>query len=65
MVAGAEAGADVVALDQAVKPLGLATAERGAAQNWILEPMGLVTDLSGPQVFDGGLRAETRFPRCI
>lgn len=61
MATGAEAGADVVALDQAVKPLGLATAERGAAQNWILEPMGLVTDLSGSHVFDGGLRAETPF----
>ncbi|MDH4442507.1 MAG: glycoside hydrolase/phage tail family protein, partial [Rhizobium sp.] len=59
MAAGAEAGADVVALDQAVKPLQLATAERGAEQNWILEPMGLVTELSGPHRFAGGLRAET------
>jgi hypothetical protein len=59
MTAAAEAGADVVLLDAAVKLLDLSMAERGAAQNWILEPMGLVTDLSGPHVFAGGLRAET------
>ncbi len=57
--AGALVGAEVVLLDEAVRPLGLVNAERGAAQNWILEPMGLVTELSGPFVFDGGLRAET------
>ncbi len=57
--AGAVAGAEVVLLDEAVRSLGLSNAERGAAQNWILEPMGLVTELSGPFVFDGGLRAET------
>ncbi|NBB51023.1 hypothetical protein GVN24_22340 [Rhizobium sp. CRIBSB] len=56
--AGADVGAEVVLLDEAVRALGLVNAERGAAQNWILEPMGLVTDLSGPFVFDGGLRAE-------
>jgi hypothetical protein len=59
VVAGAAAGADVVLLDAAVKPLPLATAERGATQNWILEPMGLVTEISGPHGFAGGLRAET------
>ncbi|MGC4410365.1 hypothetical protein D4A92_13705 [Rhizobium rosettiformans] len=59
MAAGAAAGAEIVALDEAVRPLGLINAERGAAQNWILEPMGLVTELSGPHVFAGGLRAET------
>jgi hypothetical protein len=59
MAAGAAVGADVVALDAAVRPLGLVNAERGAAENWILEPMGLVTELSGPHVFVGGLRAET------
>lgn len=57
--AGAVVGAEVVLLDEAVRSLGLVNAERGAAQNWILEPMGLVTELSGPFVFDGGLRAET------
>jgi hypothetical protein len=57
--AGSGVGADVVLLDAAVRALGLANAERGAAQNWILEPMGLVTELSGPFVFDGGMRAET------
>ncbi|MGQ2970570.1 MAG: baseplate multidomain protein megatron [Allorhizobium sp.] len=57
--AGAAVGAEVVLLDGAVRSLGLVNAERGAAQNWILEPMGLVTELSGPFVFDGGLRAET------
>ncbi|MBB5274229.1 hypothetical protein HNR26_000267 [Rhizobium rosettiformans] len=57
--AGAVVGAEVVQLDEAVRSLGLVNAERGAAQNWILEPMGLVTELSGPFVFDGGLRAET------
>jgi hypothetical protein len=56
---GADVGAEVVLLDEAVRALGLVNAERGAAQNWILEPMGLVTELSGPFVFDGGLRAET------
>lgn len=56
--AGAFVGTEVVLLDAAVRPLGLAGAERGAAQNWILEPMGLATELSGPFVFDGGLRAE-------
>jgi len=59
MAAGAAVGADVVALDAAVRPLGLVNAERGTAENWILEPMGLVTELSGPHVFVGGLRAET------
>ncbi|SIQ49012.1 Putative phage tail protein [Rhizobium sp. RU33A] len=59
VVAGAAAGAEVVVLDEAVRSLGLGNAERGAAQNWILEPMGLVTELSGPHVFAGGLRAET------
>lgn len=59
VVAGAAAGADIVALDEAVRSLGLGNAERGAAQNWILEPMGLVTEISGPHVFAGGLRAET------
>lgn len=57
--AGATVDAEVVLLDEAVRPLGLDNAERGASQNWILEPMGLVTELSGPHVFDGGLRAET------
>ncbi len=57
--AGAVVGAEVVLLDEAVRSLGLSNAERGAAQNWILEPMGLVTELSGPFVFDGGLRPET------
>jgi hypothetical protein len=57
--AGAAVGAEAVLLDGAVRALGLVNAERGAAQNWILEPMGLVTELSGPFVFDGGLRAET------
>jgi hypothetical protein len=59
MTAGAATGAEVVLLDAAVRPLGLVNAERGTAQNWILEPLGLVTELSGPFVFDGGLRAET------
>ncbi|ODS56785.1 MAG: hypothetical protein ABS40_08285 [Agrobacterium sp. SCN 61-19] len=59
LAAGAAAGAEIVALDEAVRSLGLGNAERGAAQNWILEPMGLVTELSGPHVFAGGLRAET------
>ncbi len=57
--AGATSDAEVVLLDDAVRALGLVNAERGAAQNWFLEPMGLVTELVGPFVFDGGLRAET------
>lgn len=59
LAAGAAAGAEIVSLDEAVRSLGLGNGERGAAQNWILEPMGLVTELSGPHVFAGGLRAET------
>lgn len=58
-VAGASVGAEVVLLDTAVRPLGLVHAERGATQNWILEPMGLLTDIAGPFAFGGGLRAET------
>ncbi len=58
-MAGASVGAEVVLLDTAVRPLGLVHAERGATQNWILEPMGLLTDIAGPFAFGGGLRAET------
>ena len=69
MVAGAAVGAEVVLLNEAVRALGLENAERGAGQNWILEPMGLVTELSGPHVFSGGLKAETPLspvhPRAI
>ncbi|KPF41100.1 glycoside hydrolase TIM-barrel-like domain-containing protein [Rhizobium sp. AAP43] len=59
MRATAAVGADLVLLDDAVRPLGLAAAERGVATNWILEPIGLLSDRAGPFVQAGGLQAET------
>lgn len=56
--AGALAGAPVVLLDAAVRPLGLTPDEAGRALNFIAEPVG-GSGMAGPVVFSGGLRAET------
>jgi hypothetical protein len=69
MAAGAVIGAAVVVLDEAVRPLGLGTGERGLRLNWIAEAIGMASGQGasgqgaggrdGPLVFEGGLRAET------
>lgn len=59
MSAGAETGASVVLLDQAVVPLALASEERGTALNWLVENSGSAGGKAGPYVFAGGVRAET------
>jgi hypothetical protein len=58
MSAGATVGAPLVLLDDAVRPLGLAAEEMGLQINWIAEAAG-AGGMAGPQVFHGGLRAET------
>ncbi|HEX5935745.1 MAG TPA: phage tail protein [Pseudorhizobium sp.] len=59
MMAGAEAGAPVVVLDEAVAPLGLSADERGRSLNWLGEGMATSGARVGPFSFAGGLRAET------
>lgn len=59
MLAGAETGAAVVVLDEAVMPLGLSAQDRGLSMNWIVEGLGQSGSRSGPYGFAGGLRAET------
>ena len=59
MMAGAEAGAPVVGLDEAVAPLGLSADERGRSLNWLGEGMATSGARVGPFSFAGGLRAET------
>ena len=56
---GAAAGAPVVVLDAAVMPLGLASEERGLGLNWLAEAAASGGGRIGPQVFTGGIRAET------
>ncbi len=58
MLAGSAAGAAVVVLKAAVRPLGLSPDEAGRMINWIAEPGGQVAASSGPFAFAGGLRAE-------
>ncbi|MBN9028993.1 MAG: hypothetical protein BGO05_21280 [Rhizobiales bacterium 63-7] len=58
MRAGAEAGARVVFLDSAVRPLGLMAEEIGLSLNWIAEAAG-GQGATAPQAFAGGIRAET------
>ncbi|WP_426240846.1 phage tail protein [Pararhizobium sp. DWP1-1-3] len=58
MLAGSAAGAPVVVLNAAVRPLGLSPDEAGRVINWIAEPGGQVAARSGPFAFAGGLRAE-------
>ena len=59
MAAGSVAGADIVALDEAVVPLGLTAEERGRSLNWIAEGGTTPADRVGPIVFSGGTRAQT------
>jgi hypothetical protein len=57
MMAGSEAGASSVLLDEAVKPIGLGADEAARALNFIAEAAGQVA--IGPFAFAGGVRAET------
>jgi len=59
MRAGAGEGAAFVALDGAVRPLGLSLEEAGRALNWIAEASGGPVGATGPTVFAGGERALT------
>ena len=58
MAAGAVAGAPVVLLNTAVKPLGLSAEEAGRTLIFIAEPVSRPGRV-GPFAFAGGLRAET------
>jgi hypothetical protein len=59
MAAGADAGSEVVVLNDAVVSLGISTQERGLALNWLAESVGSSGGRYGPIVFAGGTRAET------
>lgn len=59
MAAGAQTGAEVVALNSAVTALDLTTSEIGLTLNWIAEAAGTSFAASGPISFAGGVRAET------
>ncbi|MBB5537401.1 hypothetical protein GGD55_004117 [Rhizobium giardinii] len=59
MMAGAAAGAPLVVMNGALKPLGLSVDEAGRTINWIVEAGGQTTGRVGPFAFAGGLRAET------
>lgn len=61
MLAGAALGAPVVALNAAVRPLGITADEAGRVIQWIAEPGGQVATPAGPYAFAGGLRAEKPF----
>ncbi|SSC68006.1 baseplate multidomain protein megatron [Ciceribacter selenitireducens] len=61
MSAGAVAGAAVVLLDEAVRPLGLSTEEAGLALAYIAEPMGMAATPATLGSFAGGVRAQTPF----
>ncbi len=58
MRSGAPAGATVVLLDDAVKPLALEAGEAGVELNWLAEALGGTGETS-PTRFAGGLRALT------
>jgi hypothetical protein len=59
MASGHAAGAEVVVLDDAVRPLGLDVEEVGRVSNWIVEPVGGAQGQAGPFSFAGGERALT------
>ncbi len=59
MMAGSAAGAPLVVLSGAPKPLGLGAEEAGRMINWIVEAGGQTTGPVGPFAFAGGLRSET------
>jgi hypothetical protein len=58
MAAGGAAGAPIVFLDEAVRPLNLASSEMGLTLNWIAEAAAS-DGRAGPLAFAGGIRAET------
>jgi len=58
MAAGAPAGARIVFLDEAVRPLNLTSGEVGLALNWMAEAPA-TSGRAGPLAFAGGIRAET------
>lgn len=58
MAGGHAAGATVVVLDGAVRPLSLAAEEAGRSFNFIVEAPG-TADVPVPTVFTGGIRART------
>lgn len=59
MDAGHAAGAEVVVLDEAVRPLGLDVEETGQVSNWLVEATGAAYGRAGPFIFAGGERALT------
>jgi len=59
MAAGADAGATVVVLDAAVKPLGLSAEEAGLSRDYIAEPLGMAAEMVALGSFAGGVRAQT------
>ncbi|MCQ4634261.1 glycoside hydrolase/phage tail family protein [Shinella sp. CPCC 100929] len=59
MVSGHAAGAVVVVLDDAVRPLGLDVEEVGRLSNWLVEAVGGSGGQAGPFAFAGGERALT------
>nr|WP_316653312.1 glycoside hydrolase/phage tail family protein [uncultured Gellertiella sp.] len=59
MAAGAAAGARVVALDAAVKPLDVTGIDTGVSRNFIAEGLGRIGGQVGPIAFAPGQRAQT------
>lgn len=59
MAAGADAGAAVVLLDAAVRPLGLTAEETGLSLDYIAEPIGMAASPAALGPFAGGVRAQT------
>lgn len=59
MAAGADAGAAVVLLDAAVRPLGLTAEETGLSLDYIAEPIGMAASPAALAAFAGGVRAQT------
>lgn len=59
MVSGHAEGAQVVVLDDAVRPLGLDVEEIGRLSNWIVDAVGVSEGQVGPFAFAGGQRALT------
>ena len=59
MAAGADAGASVVLLDAAVRPLGLSAEETGLSLDYRAEPVGMAATPFAIGAFAGGVRAQT------
>ena len=59
MVSGHAEGAQVVVLDDAVRPLGLDVEEIGRLSNWMIDAVGVSEGQVGPFAFAGGQRALT------